>query len=587
MMSVNNIDFNLGSYNPNQAVGLIAMARENDRQISSSLKGILDGFEKTARENADVQAMNYINSLDLEDMTPDKMAGHTQALQQIAGSMGGLNPSKEALTALDGRGNVLTQRANNLANLEAQNILNQGNQIKLNEQQNNHILTTAYSTALANPNKIQEIKASLPIHLQGMFDNGFEVFRLNQRNELGKATESSEKVNESIEKYRAETIFNKLRTVSPNFIDANGNVDYTKLFADKDVQALLGETMYHQPTMGRVLHMLDAQQAEQAKAALQNALTGAKIEATRTSSEVAKQNANTNQMRAEQEVINKALGIEQKKQDKKDKELLEQQKIFNKNIGNTHIGRGGAVQLARDGEYSVDKSKLTANFVNSVKEAGEIKSVVYKEATPEQWWINNSKFGSFEGWAGSSTIRDIIKTKLDNYVKPNGKKLTKDEYIGMAEILKADMKQGDIFGSSTLSNRFPNASYVKKGSLDVDSLYATYNINRKAEADNRVREVSMTMLKELAELGLELDLIKDSLPSEFIKEYSNRLDKDVLAILTGTNALDNISKGWTNNLFLPKIPVRTAREVFGLDAPSREINQGMPVFPKPQSGLRY
>lgn len=113
MMSVNNIDFNLGSYNPNQAVGLIAMARENDRQISSSLKGILDGFEKTARENADVQAMNYINSLGLEDMTPDKMAGHTQALQQIAGSMGGLNPSKEALTALDGRGNVLTQRAIN------------------------------------------------------------------------------------------------------------------------------------------------------------------------------------------------------------------------------------------------------------------------------------------------------------------------------------------------------------------------------------------------------------------------------------------------------------------------------------------
>lgn len=119
MMSVNNIDFNLGGYNPNQAVGLIAMARENDRQISSSLKGILDGFEKTARENADVQAMNYINSLDLEDMTPDKMAGHTQALQQIAGSMGGLNPSKEALTALDGRGNVLTQRANNDVSLAA------------------------------------------------------------------------------------------------------------------------------------------------------------------------------------------------------------------------------------------------------------------------------------------------------------------------------------------------------------------------------------------------------------------------------------------------------------------------------------
>ncbi|AKG13512.1 hypothetical protein [Moraxella bovoculi] len=112
-MSVNKIDFTLGSYNPNQAAGLIAMARENDRQISDSLKGILDGFEKTARENADVQAMNYINSLGLEDMTPDKMAGHTQALQQIAGSMGGLNPSKEALTALDDRGDVLTQRAIN------------------------------------------------------------------------------------------------------------------------------------------------------------------------------------------------------------------------------------------------------------------------------------------------------------------------------------------------------------------------------------------------------------------------------------------------------------------------------------------
>lgn len=112
-MSVNNIDFTLGSYNPNQAAGLIAMARENDKQISDSLKGILDGFEKTARENADVQAMNYINSLGLQDMTPDKMALHTQELEKIADNMGGLNPSKEALTALDGRGNVLTQRAMN------------------------------------------------------------------------------------------------------------------------------------------------------------------------------------------------------------------------------------------------------------------------------------------------------------------------------------------------------------------------------------------------------------------------------------------------------------------------------------------
>lgn len=112
-MSVNKIDFTLGSYNPNQAAGLIAMAQENDRKISDSLKGILDGFEKTARSNADVQAMNYINSLGLQDMTPDKMPEHTQALEQIAGNMGGLNPSKEALTALDGRGNVLTQRAIN------------------------------------------------------------------------------------------------------------------------------------------------------------------------------------------------------------------------------------------------------------------------------------------------------------------------------------------------------------------------------------------------------------------------------------------------------------------------------------------
>lgn len=112
-MSVNKIDFTLGSYNPNQAAGLIAMAQENDRKISDNLKGILDGFEKTARSNADVQAMNYINSLGLQDMTPDKMPEHTQALEQIAGNMGGLNPSKEALTALDGRGNVLTQRAIN------------------------------------------------------------------------------------------------------------------------------------------------------------------------------------------------------------------------------------------------------------------------------------------------------------------------------------------------------------------------------------------------------------------------------------------------------------------------------------------
>ena len=112
-MSVNDIDFTLGSYDPNKAAGLLVMAQENDRKISDSLKGILDGFEKTARSNADVQAMNYINSLGLQDMTPDKMPKHTQALEQIAGNMGGLNPSKEALTALEGRGNVLTQRAIN------------------------------------------------------------------------------------------------------------------------------------------------------------------------------------------------------------------------------------------------------------------------------------------------------------------------------------------------------------------------------------------------------------------------------------------------------------------------------------------
>lgn len=547
-MSVNKIDFTLGSYNPNQAVGLIAMARENDRQISSSLKGILDGFEKTARENADVQAMNYINSLGLEDMTPDKMAGHTQALEQIANNIGGLNPSKEALTALDGRGNIVAQRANNLANLEAQNILNQSNQIDLNNRQDAHVLDTAVKTALSKPDSVEVIKSNLPTHLQGIFNHEFELYKLNQQNNYGDALNKVNAVRDNIENYKADVITDKLRTVLPNFQDANGTVDYNKLFADKNVLTLLGEDIHNPSILGKVLNKFDTQEAEKAKVAFDRAVAQARADATTAQAKAAIMNATTNAIKTKNQNNQFYAQSNAIKTEKRDKKFTKTQESFNKHIVNTRLGTGGAISLTRDGQYSIDNDKLTANFVNSIKQASEIKPVVYKSPSKDAWWINNRNFGVFEGWAGEAGLRNSIKTNLDNYKKPNGQPLTKDEYIGMAEILKSDMYRGSVLGSSSYSNRFPNKSYVKNNKLDIDALYAIYNRNLMTESSNRIKKVSRDILKEASTLGVDLGMIRDSLPDGFLNQYAGVLDADVLAILTGTNELNRIQGKWTGTV---------------------------------------
>ncbi|ANB91482.1 hypothetical protein MOVS_05235 [Moraxella ovis] len=547
-MGVNKIDFTLGNYNPNQAVGLIAMARENDRQISDSLKGILDGFEKTARQNADVRAMNYINSLDLTDLTPDKMAGHTQALQDISDGMGGLNPSKEALTALDGRGNVVAQRANNLANLEAQNILNQTNQIDLNNRQDAHALDTAVKTALSKPDSVEVIKNNLPTHLQGIFNHEFELYKLNQQNNYGDALNKVNAVRDNIENYKADVIIDKLRTVLPNFQDANGTVDYTKLFADKNVLTLLGEDTHNPSIFGKVLNKFDAKEAEKVKVAFDRMIAKMKADAAAAQGEAAIWNAKTNETKVNNQNNQFYAQSNATKIEEGDKKFTKTQESFNKHIVNTRLGTGGAISLTRDGQYSIDNDKLTANFVNSIKQASEIKPIVYKSPSKDAWWTNNRNFGVFKGWVGGEGLRNSIKTNLDNYKKPNGQPLTKDEYIGMAEILKSDMYQGDVLGSSGYSNRFPNKSYVKNNKLDIDALYAIYNRNLMTESSNRTREISRAILKEASTLGVDLGMIRDSLPDGFLNQYAGVLDADVLAILTGTNELNRIQGKWTGTV---------------------------------------
>ena len=516
MMSVNNIDFTLGSYNPNQAAGLIAMAKENDRQISDSLKGILDGFEKTTRENADIQAMNYINSLGLQDMTPDKMVGHTQALENIADSMGGLNPSKEALTALDGRGNVLTQREDNNLALEAKDIANTSNRFAMEKEGDERVLNIAMDSAIANPSMAEQIKKTLPLHLQAMFDE--KVYQ--RREEQNKETNV---LKSAINGQRADSAWNILTGFSPRFTSADGRIDYDKMFSDENVIAALGDTLKNPEVVGLLVKNMNKEAAEKLEAAHKMAMNEAKVS-------IGMGTLALGEARLKQEADQRKKEFEHKvAQD--DREAAKQGQEVATKVNNEYqeVLKGtafkGSVSKNVDGSLSVDPKKLAANISNRLSTAATPVEIEYKYPSVDAWWTNNSNFGVSTLDIGLTIARQDgvqkeIKTEFTNFKDPNtNKQLSKNTEIAMLEKLRASIDRGTNFGYTSTSDAFGASPYYKNGKLDMEGLYAAVINDRITAANERVRKESSNILQDSARLGIKLDVINGYLPENLAGKY--------------------------------------------------------------------
>lgn len=520
-MSVNNIDFTLGSYNPNQAAGLIAMARENDRQISDSLKGILDGFEKTARENADVQAMNYINSLGLQDMTPDKMAGHTQALGQIADSMGGLNPSKEALTALDGRGNVLTQRENNNLTLEAQKIANTSSRFDMEKKGDDRVLNMAIDSAIANPSMMEQIKSTLPLHLQAMF--GDKVYQ--RREEHNKEINA---LNSAINGQKADSAWNTISAFSPKFASSDGTIDYDKMFNDAGVNAALGDTMQNPEVIGLLVQKMNKEAAEKLEAAH-------KMKMNEIKANVAQQTANVAQMRAENDIEFRnrqfeygkqqdELGRQETRTQQEQKAAKEVNDNYQKVLEGTVFK--GSVSKNVDGSLNLNPEKLASSVTNRLNAVAQPVEIKYKAASVDAWWTENEKFGvsnlTFIVPLGQQTgVRDYIKTEFGRFKDPHtGKQLSKDTQIAMLEKLKASIDRSTNFGVTTTQDAFGKTAYYRNGKLDMNALHSAVINDRNTEAQERVRKESFKIMQDASNLGIDLGLLNKYLPSDFASKYS-------------------------------------------------------------------
>ena len=555
MMSVNNIDFTLGSYNPNQAAGLIAMAKENDRQISDSLKGILDGFEKTTRENADIQAMNYINSLGLQDMTPDKMAGHTQALENIADSMGGLNPSKEALTALDGRGNVLTQREDNNLALEAKEIANTSNRFAMEKEGDVRALNIAMDSAIANPSMAEQIKKTLPLHLQAMFDE--KVYQ--RREEKNKEINA---LNSAIIGQKVDSAWNTLTGFIPMFSSDDGRVDYGKMLSDERVKAALGDTLKSPEVVGLLVKNMNKEAAEQVKAAHEMAMDKTKAEvAVRTAAlgeaELA-QKGEQWKKEFEQQVFQDDREMDYKEAQQSQKAANKVNDEYQKVLEGTAFK--GSVSKNVDGSLSVDPKQLGASISNRLSTAATPVEIKYKSPTVDAWWANNSNFGVSNldfgiTLARQDGVRNEIKTEFTNFKDPNtNKPLSKDTQIAMLEKLKASEDRGTNFGYTSTSDAFGSSPYYKKGKIDMEGLYAAVISDRIAAANERVRKESSKIVQDSARLGIKLDVINGYLPENLAGKYPTA-DRDFMnSIYLGNhnpNAKAPLDKGkgggYTNN----------------------------------------
>lgn len=519
-MSVNNIDFTLGSYNPNQAAGLIAMARENDKQISDSLKGILDGFEKTARENADVQAMNYINSLGLQDMTPDKMALHTQELEKIAGNMGGLNPSKEALTALDGRGNVLTQRENNALALEAQGIANTSNRFAMEKEGDNRALDIAIDSAIANPSMTEQIKSTLPLHLQAMFES-----RVSQRgNEHIKEVNA---LNSAINGQKADSAWNTISAFTPKYKSSDGMVDYDKMFSDASVIAALGDTMKNPEVIGLLVQRMDKEAAEKLETAHKREMEKRAIEAREDMVQISRdkltQDGEQWQAEFKHEVTEDRLNREDKKTQQTQQAAKEVNDKYQKVLEGTVFK--GSVSKNVDGSLDVNPEKLASSITNRLNAAAQPVEIKYKAASVDAWWIENEKFGisnlTFLVPLGQQTgVKDTIKKEFSNFRDPNNRQLSKDTQIAMLEKLKASMDRSTNIGYTSMNNAFGESAYYRNGKLDMNGLYSAVINDRNTEANERVRKESFKIMQDASNLGIDLGLVNKYLPSDFASKYS-------------------------------------------------------------------
>lgn len=518
-MSVNNIDFTLGSYNPNQAAGLITMARENDRQISDSLKGILDGFEKTARENADVQAMNYINSLGLQDMTPDKMAGHTQALEKIADRMGGLNPSKEALTALDGRGNVLTQRENNILALEAQDIANTSSRFAMEGKGDDRVLNIAINSAIANPSRTEQIKSTLPLHLQAMFDGKVFERRESHNKEVNA-------LNSAINGQKADSAWNTIYAFTPKFTSSDGTVDYNKMFNDAGVTAALGDTMHNPEVIGLLVQRMNKEAAEKLKATHDMRMDGIKANVSMGTLQLGQARLEQDGRRWEaefnHEVTQDNRKVEAEATQKTQEVANKVNAEFQKNIKGSVFQ--GSVSKNADGSLNVNPERLAASISNRLSTAARPVEIKYKVASVDEWWTNNSNFGvsnlTFIFKLTKQTgVKDNIKTEFKNFKDPNGNQLSKDTQIAMLEKLKASAYIGTHFGTTTVRDTFGDSPYFSRGKINMNALYADVINDRIAEANERVRKESFNISRDASNLGIKLKDIGDYLPSNFLKQY--------------------------------------------------------------------
>ena len=518
-MSVNNIDFTLGSYNPNQAAGLIAMAQENDRKISDSLKGILDGFEKTARSNADVQAMNYINSLGLQDMTPDKMPEHTQALEQIAGNMGGLNPSKEALTALDGRGNVLTERAMNDASLEAQGIANTSNRFNMEKEGDKRVLDIALNSVIANPSMAEAIKNTLPLHLRALFDDQALYRKQEHESKLND-------LNESIETQQATSAYNTIYAYLPLFKSSDGMVDYDSMFKSPDVLKALGTDINNPRVLGKVLQTMDKKSAEEFEAAFNRSMKERQVG-------VAEGNLKLGETRLEQEGEQWKVEQDSKKEEAQRKAEAEASKQARDQANkiNGEFQKGikdsvfyGSVSKNAEGSLSVEPAKLASSISNRLSTAARPVEITYKNPTVDDWWVKNPDFGvsNFNIGANFSRqegVRKSIKTEFKNFTDPNGKTLSKDTQIAMLEKLRASANLSTNLGITTVQDVFGKSPYYKKGKINMNALHADVINDRVAQANERVRAESFKISQDAANLGIELKMLNGHFLDNLARQY--------------------------------------------------------------------
>ena len=228
----------------------------------------------------------------------------------------------------------------------------------------------------------------------------------------------------------------------------------------------------------------------------------------------------------------------------------------------------GSVSKNADGSLSVDPKQLAANVSNSLSEAARPVEIKYKDPSVDAWWINNSDFGVTTLKIGDTSIRqtgvqDEVKKEFNNFKDSNNKPLSKDTQIAMLEKLKASKGTG-----AKLNDAFGKTAYYKDGNINMNALHAAVINDRIAQANERVKAESFSILSGAANLGIDLQILNGYLPANFASQYSTAdpsfMNSIYLAdrISTATPPLNGVGVGgvgYTNNLLdlFPKIGKNT------------------------------